>query len=109
MRSIGALVCVLRSFVSTANQHHRLTCRSIRILSVGLGGNSGSEPIGVRDQVGGLDCGSTMADLIQEMHSSPAIVLGSSPPQRIGVGQAIPGKQAVAPEPGQHSVAFFVL
>jgi hypothetical protein len=49
-----------------------------------------------------------MAHLIQEMHSSPAVVLGSSPPQGIGVGQAVRGKQAVTPEADQHSVAFFI-
>jgi hypothetical protein len=62
----------------------------------------------VRDQVGGFDGGSAMAHLIQEMHSSPAVVLGSSPPQGIGVGQAARGKQAVTPEADQHSVAFFI-
>lgn len=48
-----------------------------------------------------------MTDLAQQLYGSPAVIVGSSPPQDLDVSQAEQGKEAVAPEPDQHLIAFF--
>jgi hypothetical protein len=87
-----------------SNRNHML---SVATLAAGLGIEADSELIGLRDEVGGLDGGSALAYLIEELHGSCASVAGGSSQQDLGVGQTEEGEQAMTPELGQHPVALF--
>jgi hypothetical protein len=52
--------------------------RIIEMLGVGRAVDAGSERIGLRDEVGGLDGGSAFAYLIEKLHGPRAVVASAA-------------------------------